>query len=203
MDNNLITLGKRENAVFILTPLYLVLFYFFREFYIESGGSFILMILYIIAYLVAIVAIFRFFRRIVLPNKVLEYDSMNLYINKGLKGTQMIPWSDVRSVDNLQQKGDYEAIIDGLRRFSGPKKVWGMLVALWQLSETGIIVINCKDELIRVHGIKNAREVRNELHRIISSKSTTSFYRDACNSILQIVQCVCKYQLHKFFKILF
>ena len=170
MNNNLTTLGKRENAVFILTPLYLVLFYFFREFYMESEVSFILTILYIIAYLVAIVAIFRFFRRIILPNKIIEYDSMNLYINKGLKGTKIIPWGEVRSIDNLQQKGDYEAIIDGLRRFSGPKKTWGMLVALWELSETGIIVLNCKGELVRVHGIKNAREVRNELHKIIASK---------------------------------
>jgi hypothetical protein len=76
----------------------------------------------------------------------------------------------VRSIDNLQQKGNYEAIIDGLRRYAGLKKLWGMFVALWQLSETGIIVINCKGELVRVHGIKNAREVRNELHKIISSK---------------------------------
>jgi hypothetical protein len=31
-------------------------------------------------------------------------------------------------------------------------------------------VINCNDELVRVHGIKNANEVRNELHKIIASK---------------------------------
>lgn len=172
MNNNLTTLGKRENAVFILTPLYLVLFYFFREFYLmdESGIHMLLRIPYIIGFLVAIVAILRIVRRIILPNKILEYDSMNLYINKGLKGSQIIPWTDVRSIDNLQQNGNYEAIRDGLRRYSGPKKIWGMLVALWELSETGIIVINCKDELVRVHGIKNAREVRNELHKIIASK---------------------------------
>ncbi len=172
MNNNLTTLGKRENAVFILTPLYLVLFYFFRQFYLmdESGVHMLLRIPYIIGFLVAVVATLRFFRRIILPSKILEYDSMNLYINKGLKGTQMIPWTDVRSIDNLQQKGNYEAIVDGLRRYSGLKKFWGMLVALWELSETGIVVLNCKDELVRVHGIKNAREVRNELHKIISSK---------------------------------
>ena len=170
MNSNLITLGKRENAVFILTPLYLVFFYFFREFYMESGSSFVLMVPYIICWIIAVVSVLRFFRRIILPNKIIEYDSANLYINKGLKGSEVIPWSDVRSIDNLQQKGDYEAIIDGLRRYSGPRKTWGMLVALWQLSETGIIVINCKGELVRVHGIKNAREVRNELHKIIVSK---------------------------------
>ncbi len=172
MDNNLTTLGKRENAVFILTPLYLVLFCFFRQFYLmdESGIHMLLRIPYIIGYLVAVVAILRFFRRIILPNKILEYDSMNLYINKGLKGSQIIPWKDVRSIENLQQKGNYEAIVDGLRRYAGFKKLWGMLVALWELSETGIVVLNCKGELVRVHGIKNAREVRNELHKIISSK---------------------------------
>ncbi len=172
MDNNLTTLGKRENAVFILTPLYLVLFYFFRQFYLmnESGLPLFFMIFCIIGFIVAIVAVLRFFRRIILPNKILEYDSMNLYINKGLKGSQIIPWTDVRSIDNLQQKGNYEAIFDGLRRYAGLKKFWGMLVALWDLSATGIVVINGKDELVRVHGIKNAREVRNELHKIISSK---------------------------------
>ena len=172
MDNNLTTLGKRENAVFILTPLYLVLFYFFRQFYLMdiSGLGLILWVLHTIGFIVAIVAVLRFFRRIILPSKILEYDAINLYINKGIKGTQMIPWTDVRSVDNLQQKGNYEAIIDGLRRYAGLKKIWGMLVALWELSETGIVVLNCKGELVRVHGIKNAREVRNELHKIISSK---------------------------------
>ena len=123
MENNLTTLGKRENAVFILTPLYLVLFHFFREFYMESGGSFVLMVPYMICWVVAVVSVLRFFRRIILPSKIIEYDSMHLYINRGLKGTEMIPWTDVKSVDNLQ-----------------------------------------------VHGIKNAREVRNELHKIISSK---------------------------------
>ncbi len=176
MDNNLTTLGKRENAVFILTPLYLVLFHFFRQFYImdESGIHTLLRIPYIIGFLVAIVATLRFLRRIVLPSKILEYDAMNLYINRGLKGTQMLSWADVRSIDNLQQKGNYEAIFDGLRRYAGLKKIWGLLVALWELSETGIVVINCKDELVRVHGIKNAREVRNELHKIISSKRRSS-----------------------------
>lgn len=125
---------------------------------------------YIIGLLVAIVATMRFFRRIILPSKIIEYDAMHLYINRGLKGTQMIPWTDVRSIDNLQQKGNYEAIRDGLRRYTGFKKFWGMLVALWELSETGIVVVNCKGELVRVHGIKNAREVRNELHKIIASK---------------------------------
>lgn len=172
MNNNLITLGKRENAVFILTPLYLVLFHFFRQFYLmdESGIHMLLTIPYIVGFLVAIVATLRFFRRVFLSSKILEYDSMNLYINRGLKGVQTIPWTDVRNIDNLQQKGNYEAIIDGLRRYAGLKKFWGMLVALWELSETGIIVINCKDEIVRVHGIKNAREVRNELHKIITSK---------------------------------
>lgn len=172
MVNNLTTLGKRDNAVFILTPLYLVLFHFFRQFYLmdESGIHMLLRIPYIIGFLVAFVATLRFLRRIILPSKIIEYDSMHLYINRGLKGTQMIPWTDVRSIDNLQQKGNYEAIIDGLRRYAGLKKLWGGLVALWELSETGIVVINCKNGLVRVHGIKNAREVRNELHKIISSK---------------------------------
>jgi len=172
MDNNLTTLGKRENAVFILTPLYLVLFYFFRQFYLmdESGVHMLLRIPYIIGFLVAIVATLRFLRRIILPGKILEYDSINLYINKGLKGKQIIPWTDVRSIENLQQKGNYETILDGLRRYAGLKKIWGMLVALWELSETGIVVINCKGELVRIHGIKNAREVRNELHKVITSK---------------------------------
>ncbi len=172
MDNNLTALGKRENAVFILTPLYLVLFHFFRQFYLtaESGVHMLLRLPYIIGFLVAIVATLRFFRRIILSSKILEYDSMNLYINKGLKGQQIIPWTDIRNIDNLQQKGNYEAILDGLRRYAGLKKFWGMLVALWELSETGVIVINCKSEVVRVHGIKNAREVRNELHKIITSK---------------------------------
>ena len=172
MENNLITLGRRENAVFILTPLYLVLFHFFRQFYLtdESGADFLLRIPYIIGFLVAIVATLRFFRRIFLPSKIIEYDAINLYINKGLQGQKIIPWAHIRSVDNLQQKGNYEAIIDGLRRYAGPKKFWGLLVSLWELSETGIIVLNCKDELVRIHRIKNAREVRNELHKIISSK---------------------------------
>ena len=172
MNNNLITLGKRENMVFILTPIYLVLFHFFRQFYLtdETGVHMLLRIPYLFGFLVAIVATLRLFRRVILPSKILEYDAMNLYINKGLKGQQIIPWAHIRSIDNLQQKGNYEAIIDGLRRYAGPKKIWGLLVALWELSETGIIVLNCKDELVRIHGIKNAREVRNELHKIISSK---------------------------------
>ena len=172
MNNNLITLGKRENSVFILTPIYLVLFYFFRQFYLMNDGGLhlLLRIPYLFGLLVAIVAILRFFRRILLPSNIIEYDAINLYINKGLKGQQIIPWAHVISIENLQQKGDYEAIIDGLRRYAGPKKLWGLLVALWELSETGIIVLNCKDELVRIHGIKNAREVRNELHKIISSK---------------------------------
>ena len=82
----------------------------------------------------------------------------------------MIPWTDVRSVDNLNQHGDIDAIIYGLRSFKRTKAYWEMWEALWNLSETGIIVINCKDELVRVHGIKNAREVRNELHKIIASR---------------------------------
>lgn len=172
MNNNLITLGTRENSVFVLTPIYLVLFYFFRQFYLmnDSTLQLILRIPYLFGLLVAIVAVFRFFRRILLPSKIIEYDTMNLYINKGLKGQQIIPWAHIISIDNLQQKGNYEAIIDGLRKYAGPKKFWGLLVALWELSETGIIVLNCKDELVRIHGIKNAREVRNELHKIISAK---------------------------------
>ena len=79
MNNNLTTLGKRENAVFILTPLYLVLFYFFRQFYLmdESGLGLLLMILHTIGFIVAVVAVLRFFRRIILPSKILEYDSMH------------------------------------------------------------------------------------------------------------------------------
>ncbi len=172
MDNNLITLGKRENAVFILTPLYLVLFYFFREARsIDLGGlGLIFTVVYAIGLIVAIVSMLRFFRRIVLPSKILEYDATCLYINKGLKGTLTIPWKDVRSVDNLHQHGDLSAIIYGLRSFKYTRARMEMWQNIWNLSETGIIVINCKDELVRVHGIKNAREVRNELHRIISSK---------------------------------
>lgn len=172
MDNNLTTLGKRENAVFVLTPLYLVLFYFFREFYMmdESGLHLIFTIFYIIGFIVAIVAVLRFFRRIVLPSKIIEYDSMNLYINKGLKGKQIIPWTDVRSVDNLQVHGSLDAFLDAIRRVTDIGEFMGILGAAWDLSATGIVVLNCKGELIRVHGIKNAREVRNELHKIISSK---------------------------------
>ena len=172
MDNNLTTLGKRENAVFILTPLYLVLFYFFRQFYLmdESGLGLLLMILHTIGFIVAIVATLRFFRRMILPNKILEYDAVHLYINRGFKGTQMIPWTDVRSVDNLQVHGSIDAFIDALRRFFRFDRQVGLIKAAWELSETGIVVINCKGELVRVHGIKNAREVRNELHKIISSK---------------------------------
>lgn len=172
MDNNLTTLGKRENAVFVLTPLYLVLFYFFREFYMmdESGLHLIFTIFYIIGFIVAIVAVLRFFRRIVLPSKIIEYDSMNLYINKGLKGKQIIPWTDVRSVDNLQVHGSLDAFVDAIRRVTEIGEFMGILGAAWDLSATGIVVLNCKGELIRVHGIKNAREVRNELHKIISSK---------------------------------
>lgn len=172
MDNNLTTLGKRENAVFVLTPLYLVLFYFFREFYMmdESGLHLIFTIFYIIGFIVAIVAVLRFFRRIVLPSKIIEYDSMNLYINKGLKGKQIIPWADVRSVDNLQVHGSLDAFVDAIRRVTEIGEFMGILGAAWDLSATGIVVLNCKGELIRVHGIKNAREVRNELHKIISSK---------------------------------
>ena len=172
MDNNLTTLGKRENAVFILTPLYLVLFYFFREFYVadESGLHMVLRIPYMFGFLVAIVATLRFFRRIVLPSKILEYDAMHLYINRGIKGTQMIPWTDVRSVDNLQVHGSLDAFLDAIRRVTDIGELIGIFRAAWDLSATGIIVLNCKDELVRVHGIKNAREVRNELHKIISSK---------------------------------
>lgn len=170
MDSNLTTLGKRENAVFILTPLYLVLFYFFREFYMESGGSFVLMVPYIICWIIAVVSVLRFFRRIILPSKILEYDEMHLYINRGIKGTQMIPWGDVKSVDNLQVHGSVDAFIDAIRRVTSIGEFMGILSAAWDLSATGIIVINCKDEVIRVHGIKNAREVRNELHKIIASK---------------------------------
>lgn len=172
MENNLTTLGKRENAVFILTPLYLVLFYFFKEICLmdDGGMGLISRILYIIGLLIAIVSLFRFFRRLVLPSKILEYDAMHLYINRGIKGTQMIPWTDIRSVDNLNQHGDIDAIINGLRSFKYTKAYREMWEALWNLSETGIIVINCKDELVRVHGIKNAREVRNELHKIITLK---------------------------------
>ncbi len=172
MNNNLTTLGKRENAVFILTPLYLVLFYFFREFYLmdESGLPLFFMIFYIVGFIVAIVAVLRFFRRMILPNKILEYDAVHLYINRGLKGTQMIPWTDVRSVDNLQVHGSIDAFIDALRRITDIGELIGIFKAAWDLSATGIIVLNCKGELVRVHGIKNAREVRNELHKIISSK---------------------------------
>lgn len=172
MDNNLTTLGKRENAVFILTPLYLVLFYFFRQFYLmdESGLGLILMVLHTIGFIVAVVAVFRFFRRIILPSKILEYDSMHLYVNRGLKGTQMIPWTDVRSVENLQVHGSIDAFLDAIRRVTESGEFIGILRAAWDLSATGIIVINCKDGLVRVHGIKNARDVRNELHKIISSK---------------------------------
>ena len=172
MNNNLTTLGKRENAVFVLTPLYLVLFYFFNEIRsVDLGGLGLLFtVMYVIGLIVAIVSVLRFFRRIVLPSKILEYDDTCLYINKGFKGTRTIPWRDVRSVDNLHQNGDLSAIIYGLRSFKYTRSRMEMWQNIWKLSETGIIVINCKDELIRVHGIKNAREVRNELHRIISSK---------------------------------
>lgn len=170
MNNNLTTLGKRENAVFILTPLYLVLFYFFRDFYMEFGGSLILMILYMIFWVVAVVSVLRFFRRIILPSKIIEYDAAHLYINRGLKGTQMIPWTDIRSVDNLQNKGGIDSFIDAIRKPFKYQRRFGLFEAAWEMSTTGIIVINCKDELVRVHGIKNAREVRNELHKIISSK---------------------------------
>lgn len=172
MDNNLTTLGKRENAVFILTPLYLVLFYFFRQFYLmdESGLGLLLMILHTIGFIVAVVAVLRFFRRIILPSKILEYDSMHLYINRGLKGTEMIPWTDVKSVDNLQVHGSLDAFLDAIRRVTDIGEFMGILSAAWDLSATGVIVLNCKGELVRVHGIKNAREVRNELHKIISSK---------------------------------
>lgn len=172
MENNLTTLGKRENAVFILTPLYLVLFYIFRSFYLtdESGISLLFKAVYIIGVLVAIVAVLRFFRRLLLPSKIIQCDSMNLYINKGIKGSQIIPLNEIRSVDALVRKGNYEAIIDGIRAYAGLKKIWGMIVALWELSETGIVVINCKNELVRVHGIRNAREVGIEIHKILSSR---------------------------------
>ena len=95
---------------------------------------------------------------------------MNLYINKVLKGKQIIPWTDVRSVENLQVHGSLDAFLDAIRRVTDIGEFMGILRATWDLSATGIIVINCKGELVRVHGIKNAREVRNELHKIISSK---------------------------------
>ncbi len=172
MNNNLITLGKRENAVFILAPLYLVLFYFFNEVRsVDLGGLGLLFtVVYVIGLIVAIVSMLRFFRRIVLPNKILEYDNTCLYINKGFKGTRTIPWKDVRSVDNLHQNGELSAIIYGLRSFKYTRARMEMWQNIWNLSETGIIVINCKDEVVRIHGIKNAREVRNELHKIIVSK---------------------------------
>lgn len=170
MNSNLITLGKRDNTVFILTPLYLVLFYFFRDFYMEFGGSLIFMVLYMIGWVVAVVSVLRFFRRIILPGKIIEYDAAHLYINRGLKGTQMIPWTDIRSVDNLQNKGGIDSFIDAIRKPFKYQRRFALFEAAWELSTTGIIVINCKDELVRVHGIKNAREVRNELHKIISSK---------------------------------
>ena len=170
MESKLITLGKRDNTVFILSPLYLVLFYFFRDFYMGFGGSLILMILYVIFWVVAVVSVLRFFRRIILPSKIIEYDAAHLYINRGLKGTQMIPWTDIRSVDNLQNKGGIDSFIDAIRKPFKYQRRFGLFEAAWELSTTGIIVINCKDELVRVHGIKNAREVRNELHKIISSK---------------------------------
>ena len=170
MESKLITLGKRDNTVFILTPLYLVLFYFFRDFYMGFGGSLILMILYMIFWVVAVVSVLRNFRRIILPSKIIEYDAAHLYINRGLKGTQMIPWTDIRSVDNLQNKGGIDSFIDAIRKPFKYQRRFGLFEAAWELSTTGIIVINCKDELVRVHGIKNAREVRNELHKTISSK---------------------------------
>lgn len=136
----------------------------------ESGLHLIFTIFYTIGFIVAIVAVLRFFRRIVLPSKIIEYDSMNLYINKGLKGKQIIPWTDVRSVDNLQVHGSLDAFLDAIRRVTEIGEFMGILGAAWDLSATGIVVLNCKGELIRVHGIKNAREVRNELHKIISSK---------------------------------
>ena len=134
------------------------------------GGSLILMILYVIFWVVAVVSVLRFFRRIILPSKIIEYDAAHLYINRGLKGTQMIPWTDIRSVDNLQNKGGIDSFIDAIRKPFKYQRRFGLFEAAWELSTTGIIVINCKDELVRVHGIKNAREVRNELHKIISSK---------------------------------
>lgn len=170
MESKLITLGKRDNTVFILTPLYLVLFYFFRDFYMGFGGSLILMILYMICWVVAVVSVLRFFRRIFLPSKIIEYDVAHVYINRGLKGTQMIPWTDIRSVDNLQNKGGIDSFIDAIRKPFKYQRHLGLFEAAWELSTTGIIVLNCKGELVRVHGIKNAREVRNELHKIIISK---------------------------------
>lgn len=172
MDNNLTTLGKRENAVFILTPLYLVLFHFFRQFYLadETGLWLLLKIVYLIAFIVAVVAVMRFCRRIILPNTILEYDSMNLYINKGFKGKQIIPWTDVMSVENLQVNGSIDAFIDAIRRVTDIGELMGIFRAAWDLSATGIIVLNCRGELVRIHGIKNAREVRNEIHKIIASK---------------------------------
>ena len=136
----------------------------------EFGGSLILMILYMIFWVVAVVSVLRFFRRIILPSKIIEYDAAHLYINRGLKGTQMIPWTDIRSVDNLQNKGGIDSFIDAIRKPFKYQRRFGLFEAAWEMSTTGIIVINCKDELVRVHGIKNAREVRNELHKIISSK---------------------------------
>ena len=158
--------------MFILTPLYLVFFYFFRQFYLmdESGLGLLLMILHTIGFIVAVVAVLRFFRRIILPGKILEYDSTHLYINRGLKGTEIIPWTDIKSVDNLQVHGSLDAFLDAIRRVSDIGEFMGILSAAWDLSATGVIVLNCKGELVRVHGIRNAREVRNELHKIISSK---------------------------------
>ena len=73
-------------------------------------------------------------------------------------------------VDNLQNKGGIDSFIDAIRKPFKYQRRLGLFEAAWELSTTGIVVINCRDELIRVHGIKNAREVRNELHKIISSK---------------------------------
>ena len=128
------------------------------------------MVPYMICWVVAVVSVLRFFRRIILPNKIIEYDAAHLYINRGLKGTRMIPWTDIRSVDNLQNKGGIDSFIDAIRKPFRYQKRFGLIEAAWELSTTGNIVINCKDEVIRVHGIKNAREVRNELHKIIVSK---------------------------------
>ena len=111
----------------------------------------------------------RFCRRIILPNTILEYDSMNLYINKGIKGKQIIPWTDVMSVENLQVNGSVDAFIDAIRRITGIGELIGIFKAAWDLSATGIIVLNCRGELVRVHGIKNAREVRNEIYKIINT----------------------------------
>ena len=172
MNSNLITLGKRENAVFILTPLYLVFFYFFREFYQmdESGVSLLLTVPYMVCWVISVVSVLRFFRRIILPNKIIEYDAAHLYINRGFKGTQMIPWTDIKSVDNLQVHGSLSSFVDALRRVFRFERRVGLMQAAWELSTTGNIVINCKEEVIRVHGIKNSGEVRNELHKIIVSK---------------------------------